>query len=88
MKKIINDTVSATKSYNAQQEYYEDDQTYTQRFSSIQSEILAKSGIKELNGGSAYELDRRIAAKEISDIIHTQPEFSTLKKLLKLGFLK
>lgn len=87
IEKIVDATVSATKSYNAEQEYYEDDKTYSQRFADIQEQLLEKCGIKEITGRDEYLIDRGIAAREISDIINTDPQFSTLKKLIELDIV-
>ena len=86
MSAVIKETVSRTISHNDKQEYYKDDKSYATMFVEDREKILKSAKVDSAKVGD-WEMDCILGAKQIIDLIKTDPDLSALKKAMKLKIL-
>lgn len=79
MSAVIKETVSRTISHNDKQDYYEDDKSYATMFVEDREKILKSAKVDSAKVGD-WEMDCVLGAKQIIDLIKTDPDLSALKK--------
>jgi len=79
MSAIIKETVSRTISHNDKQDYYKDDKSYATMFVEDREKILKSAKVDSAKVGD-WEMDCILGAKQIIDLIKTDPDLSALKK--------